>query len=366
MSVSNNRFQEPDSVHHLVSRIAHRVLFMKEDECNDFVAMMRRVAEFGGIRLLGWCILTNHFHILVYLPPREDVDDEEVVRRVKVLKGVLGGQAFENELARLRAQGDEGEAQAELLLNRMRERMYDLAEFMKILKQWFTQDYNSRNSHVGTLWESAYHDKIVPMKVSDMAQVLAYIHLNPIRAAITPDYKAYRWSSLTAAANGDHIAMEGLKFVYDAPDEPIDGLIDSQMALMDQLLEGLKRKRAEDIARKRLAGYDVPADELTNEAYIAKAKAQLEKVLSAGVEIKESAKHYSRSENKRIDLQKRIILSIQANPSIGTETLVKEIGKSRASVYRAISQLTEQGVLKRDGKFSPWSVNVSISGLTIN
>ena len=126
---------------------------MKDDERNDFVSMMRRVAAFGGIRLLGWCIMTNHFHILAHLPVRPSViDEDEVLRRVKILKGSAGADRLAGELARLRAQGAEDEAAR--TLDRLRARMYDLGEFMKTLKQWFTQEYNARYSHVGTLWES--------------------------------------------------------------------------------------------------------------------------------------------------------------------------------------------------------------------
>ena len=64
MANSNYRTKDHDTVHHLVSRIAHRVYFLKDEERNDFIEMMRRTAEFCGIELIGWCIMTNHFHIL--------------------------------------------------------------------------------------------------------------------------------------------------------------------------------------------------------------------------------------------------------------------------------------------------------------
>ena len=335
MAVSNNRFQEPDSVHHLVSRIAHRVFFMKDDECNDFVVMMRRVAAFCGIRLIGWCIMTNHFHILVHLPVRPDViDEDEILRRVKILKGSAGAEQLIGELARHRAQGAEEEVAR--TLDRLRARMYDLGEFMKTLKQWFSQEYNRRFSHVGTLWESAYHDKGVPMKVSDMAKVLAYIHLNPIRAAIVTGFTEYTWSSLTAALKGDVEAIDGLRFAYGAEEASPEELIDTHCDLMETLLEEIKRKRAEEIARKRAAGYEVQTDALTSEAYVAQAAAHLEKVLEADVEIKEEARRYARSAAKREALEARLRELKSSNPDISIDELVATLGVSRASVYRLL------------------------------
>jgi len=92
--------------------------------------------------------------------------------------------------------------------------MYDMGSFMKILKQWFTEEYNRRSAHVGTLWESTYIDRSVTLKSVDMSNVLAYICLNPIRGGLCADYDEYAWSSLCAATRGDPLAINGLKFVY--------------------------------------------------------------------------------------------------------------------------------------------------------
>ncbi len=61
MGFSNFRKREPFTVHHIMNRIAHRVFFLRDEERNDFIEMMRRVAEFTGIQLLGWCVMNNHF-----------------------------------------------------------------------------------------------------------------------------------------------------------------------------------------------------------------------------------------------------------------------------------------------------------------
>ena len=87
MANSNRRDRESETAHHLISRIAHRVYFLNEDERKDFLEIVRRAAEFTGVRLLGWCVMTNHFHILAYLPAPECIDEDEALRRYGVLKG---------------------------------------------------------------------------------------------------------------------------------------------------------------------------------------------------------------------------------------------------------------------------------------
>lgn len=339
MSASNNRYQEPDSVHHLISRIAHRVYFLKDEERNDFIEMMRRAAEFCGIRLIGWCIMTNHFHILAYLPFPEEISDEEVIRRYHVLKGERAPDPKEpEEFARLRA------------------RMYDIGEYMKILKQWFTQEYNRRYSHVGTLWEAAYHDKPIKMERASLVKVLAYIHLNPIRAAAAAGFDEYLWSSLNAAVRGDKLAIDGMRFVY-GEDESFDEILAAHHAVMSELLEGEKRKRAEEIARKRAAGYEVPADELTSEAYVAQAAAHLEKVMAAGVELAEERAVYKKSAEKREEIERGIVEVIRENAKAEVAEISKKLGVPEPTIYKYLKGLKARGVLMREKRGAPWSIS---------
>ena len=170
MANSNNRIKEHDTVHHLVSRIAHRVYFLKESERMDFLEFVRRTADFTGIRLLGWCVMGNHFHILVFLPVPEPVDEEEILRRYAVLKGRGAVNSVRDSFARWRIDGEAGERKVEEWLDRQRQRMYSVASFMKIVKQWFTAEYNKRNGHKGTLWESTYYDRVLIRRESDMAK----------------------------------------------------------------------------------------------------------------------------------------------------------------------------------------------------
>ena len=58
-----------DWCYHLISRIAHRAFFLTEDERTRFVDLLRRAAAFSGVEVLAYCFMTNHFHILVYVPP---------------------------------------------------------------------------------------------------------------------------------------------------------------------------------------------------------------------------------------------------------------------------------------------------------
>ena len=94
--------------------------------------------------------MKNHFHLDVYLPePPEEISEEEVLCRYAVLKG----HCLEMEFSRWRLEGDAGERRVQEKLDGLRRQMYDIGLFMKRVKQWFTEDYNERQSHTGTMWE---------------------------------------------------------------------------------------------------------------------------------------------------------------------------------------------------------------------
>ena len=366
MSNSNSRIKKPLTFHHIVNRIAHRVFFLRDEERNDFLAMLRRVAEFTGIKLVGWCIMTNHFHLLAFLPERVEVDEAEIIRRVGVLKGESAAKALASQFAELRAKDAakptpdgaiicEGEAKIQTVLERLRKRMYDVGSFMKTLKQWFTEDYNRRSSHVGTLWESTYVDRAVPMRKEDLSKVLAYIFLNPIRAGICSGFDEYEWSSLHAAVNGDPTAIDGLRLVYGDEME-IPSMLEAVHTMMDSVLEQEKRDWANEVARRRRAGYDVPQNPLTDEAYVAQAAAHWDEVLKAGTELYEQEYHYRRSREKSEALKVSIIDAIKAHPMLKPSALSRLLGKPKSTVCKSIRELIASGALHRDEKTAQWLI----------
>ena len=75
----------PNRVYHLISRVAHRAFFLNAEERARFVELLKRVATFSGIELLAYYVMTNHVHILVFVPEPEELSDEEVLSRMRIL-----------------------------------------------------------------------------------------------------------------------------------------------------------------------------------------------------------------------------------------------------------------------------------------
>ena len=79
------RFIENCRCYHLISRLAHRAFFLDDDEKTRAVELLRRVEEFSGVIVLAYAIMSNHFHIFIYVPEPEEIGDEEILRRINAL-----------------------------------------------------------------------------------------------------------------------------------------------------------------------------------------------------------------------------------------------------------------------------------------
>jgi len=357
MSASNSRIKDYSTIHHITSRIAHRVFFLGDDERNDLMMMIRRSSQFCSVKLLAWCVMANHFHLLVYLPPPEELSEEDVLQRYAILKGPQGRLSIERTHTTWRLQGESGCLRVQEWFDRQRKRMYDIGEFIKIVKQWFTEEYNRRNAHVGTLWESVYHDRLVEYKESAIETCACYIHLNPIRGAICTGYSEYPWSSMTAISRDDQMAIDGMRFIYSDQDSAVHDLVARHARMMDVLLEREKRIRAEEIARKRAAGYEVPCDPLTSEAMVAQALAQRERVINAGVEIAEATLSYRKCIEVRDNIEQQIISLVKANTFVKPGEMAKTLSIPQSTVYKCLQGLVARGVIFRTNRASPWSIS---------
>ena len=79
------RFIENCRCYHLISRLAHQALFLDDDEKTRAVELLRRVEEFSGVIVLAYAIMSNHFHIFIYIPEPEEIADAEILSRINAL-----------------------------------------------------------------------------------------------------------------------------------------------------------------------------------------------------------------------------------------------------------------------------------------
>ena len=84
-TMRKTRLIEHCRCYHLVSRLAHRAFFLDDEEKTRAVELLRRVEEFCGVMVLAYAIMSNHFHIFIYVPSAEEIGEGEFLRRIRVL-----------------------------------------------------------------------------------------------------------------------------------------------------------------------------------------------------------------------------------------------------------------------------------------
>ena len=202
MAPMQNKF---GGVYHLVSRVVWRCFIFGEKEREMFVELMRKYESFGDLKVLGYCIMSNHVHLMVYVPPArpEQLSDEQFIKQLGYLYNEEHISFVKKQLARAHELQDEDERRAELekIRTPYTRRMWNFSEFMKSLKQCFSRWYNKQESKCGTLWEGRF--KHVVVQGGFHARFIsAYIDLNPLRAGMIEDVPDYRWSNIGAAHGG--------------------------------------------------------------------------------------------------------------------------------------------------------------------
>jgi putative transposase len=133
---------------HVTQRgVDRRETFSDDADRDTYLGLMRRNLCEAGVRVLAWCLMTNHSH-LIAVPERED--------------------------------------SLSLLLRRVHGR--------------YAQYYNARYGRAGHLWQNRYF--ACSLGPGHLWAALAYVETNPVRARLVERPGDYRWSSAAAHLGG--------------------------------------------------------------------------------------------------------------------------------------------------------------------
>ena len=217
-----------EGVYHVVSRVVDRRMVFGEEEKRHFLRLMKGYAGFSGLPVVSWCLMDNHFHLLVAVPEQTDreLPDKAVLGRMA--PAYNGRQMKEFRAVYDACQTPQG--RRALLLPYVR-RMGDLGIVHEDVEAALHAVVQWKHGRTGTLWEGRFRSTIVEFEsglpvvagssreaaeVGDHAAriVAAYIDLNPVRAGIVEDPKDYAWSGYGAAVRGDKLAVKGIQALW--------------------------------------------------------------------------------------------------------------------------------------------------------
>lgn len=191
---------EDTPYYHCISRCVRRAFLCGKDPFTGFDFEHRRQWILDRIKLLSsvfaidlcaYTVMSNHYHIVV----RIDVDratqwsDKEVARRwMQLFSGTLLMRQY---LTNADMTVAERECVADLT-STWRRRLADLSWFMRCLNEPIARMANGEDHCTGRFWEGRFKSQAL-LDIRAVLACMAYVDLNPIRAAIakTPEYSDY-------------------------------------------------------------------------------------------------------------------------------------------------------------------------------
>lgn len=199
-------------IYHCMSRTVNGAALFQNKEKEVMRKMIRQVADFSGVEILTYCVMNNHFHLLVRVLSPESVSDKELIRRY----GVLYPKPTRYQTASIKLMARELENDGEdaaAIRARLLARMGDVSGFMKTLKQRFSTWFNKTHDRYGPLWSDRFKSVLVEGKGNVLQTIAAYIDLNPVRSGTVDDPKDYRFCGYAEAMAGHGEAVRGIKFM---------------------------------------------------------------------------------------------------------------------------------------------------------
>lgn len=135
------REKSKTGIYHIIQRGVNRQTIFEEDEDRKkFIEIIGRYQEVGGQKLFAYCLMDNHFHLL------------------------------------------------------LREADEPVGKLMKRISSSYVNWYNSKYSRCGHLFQERFKSEAVEND-GYFLTVLRYIHRNPVKAGIVAAIEDYPWSS---------------------------------------------------------------------------------------------------------------------------------------------------------------------------
>jgi putative transposase len=212
--------------YHVMSRTCGGEIFFDDVEKEALRRVIWRMAEFCGIKVVTYCLMGNHFHLLAEVPHRDTwlqrfdgpQGEAKLLEHLRILYSKTYVGLLRDELADLRQRGLEPLAQQKI--ETLKKRFCELSLFVKEVKERFSRWFNKRRGRRGTLWMDRFKSVLVEGKGEALRTMAAYIDLNPVRAGLVKDPKDYRWCGYAEALGGSRRAQRGL---CKAIGKPVDG-----------------------------------------------------------------------------------------------------------------------------------------------
>lgn len=186
--------------YHCISRCVRRAFLCGIDSSTGFdfehrrqwiVDRIKLVCSVFAVDLCAYAVMSNHYHIVVRINV-EDInnwsDKEIAMRWMQIFTGPMLMHRYLGKAELSTAE----QSVANDLLTTWRRRLSNLSWFMRCINEPIARMANSEDHCTGRFWEGRFKSQALLDKRAVLA-CMAYVDLNPIRAAIakTPEQSDY-------------------------------------------------------------------------------------------------------------------------------------------------------------------------------
>ena len=176
-------FKDEELVYHVMSRTALPGYVLNNNEKSFLLKLITQLSQVYFFDVLAFCIMGNHFHLMIRNRKEHHFSDEEILNRLY------------NYYPKFRKKPDYWRPVFQSEISFWRDKLASISEFIKDLKQRFSRVYNKDNSRKGYFWGERFKSVLLESGKA-VRGCMAYIDLNPIRANIVKRPEEYPWSSI--------------------------------------------------------------------------------------------------------------------------------------------------------------------------
>jgi hypothetical protein len=154
----------------------------------------------------SFCILGNHYHLVVHFEEPREVDRAELRHRADALYPSAAGQKEVDEWL-------------EADWQRLNARLFDLSELMRNIQGVYAAWYNRLNDRRGAFWAGRFSSTELcdPQRQLDC---MLYVELNPCRAGLVTRPEEHRHTSLHLREIGEDHWLQPLREILTPDTEP--------------------------------------------------------------------------------------------------------------------------------------------------
>jgi len=201
-----------EAVYHCMTRTVNGEKLFDDVSREVLRKMLWQTADYCGVEILTYAILSNHFHVLVRVPIKRMPSDAELLRRFRVMYPIPTPHKQER-LEVIRRLLEANGAEADAWRQKQYKLMGDISHFMRFVKLRFSIWFNATHSRFGTLWSERFKSVLVEPQDHATQVVGMYIDLNCVRAKIAEDPKDYRFCGYGEAVAGSSAAQNGIRTI---------------------------------------------------------------------------------------------------------------------------------------------------------